>query len=89
MDVRFEKRAPQKVGPVDGHAPWAWGTWVQDRLDHRSALLGFVVEAYLDKLVSKSKKGANAPYELSPVQQEKRRQESAARRSAANEPPAS
>lgn len=49
----------------DGHADWAWGTLVRDRADYRSALLGFILEAYMDKMKLGNDSGKPAPYEVS------------------------
>lgn len=67
----------------DGHADWAYGTWVADREDYRTALLGFVLHAYRDKRDRNFKIGKEAPWRISPAARERMRQEAEARRLAA------
>ncbi|KAJ4420824.1 hypothetical protein N0V82_004119 [Gnomoniopsis sp. IMI 355080] len=54
-----------------GHADWAFGTYVRDRRDYRSALLGFVMEAYRNKNSPGFKQGKWPPFELTPLERQK------------------
>lgn len=67
---------------VAGHAKWAYGTWVHDRAHYRSALLGFVLEAYNDKRhPTHTRNGALPPWEPSPATKDQRRREAEEKRS--------
>lgn len=65
-------------GP-DKPCQWAYGTWVKDRKNYRSALLGFVLEAYNSRMDPRFNVGSAAPFELTAAQKaalrEKRKQQ--------------
>lgn len=52
------------AGQVSGHADWAFGTYVRERRDYRSTLLGFVMEAWNNK--KSDRRGRFAPFDLTP-----------------------
>lgn len=54
---------------------WAYGTPVKDRKNFRAALLGFVIEAYNDKVGGRFEKGKAAPYEYTDAQKLKMQQQ--------------
>lgn len=61
-------------------SPWAFGTWVEQRSNFRSALLGFILCAYENKARNpRFKKGMEAPYELTKAQKEALRQKQLAK----------
>lgn len=65
-------------GVVPGHADWAFGTYVRERLDYRSTLLGFVIEAWNNK--KSDKRGKYAPFDYTPHEKAKMKaQDNAAR----------
>lgn len=80
---KLGRGAPAAAVPAlapDGHAEWAYGTWVADREDYRAALLGFVLHAYRDKRDRNFKIGKEAPWRISPAARERMRREAEARR---------
>lgn len=54
---------------------WAFGTWVGSRRNYRSALLGFILEAYQDKMSPKFRRGMEPPFEPSKKQLETARKQ--------------
>lgn len=65
----------------NGHATWAWGTWVDSRAEYRRALLGFVMAALRDKHQPNFRRnGEQAPWEPTRMQKQKQREENEAKR---------
>lgn len=62
--------AAMDFGPMRPGA-WAFGTWVEKRRNFRSAMLGFILFAYDNKMRnSRFKQGREPPYELTKAQKE-------------------
>lgn len=58
---------------------WAFGTWVEKRKHFRSALLGFILAAYVNKGDARFRKGMEAPFEPTQMQRDQQRQQQQAK----------
>ncbi|KAL1857437.1 hypothetical protein Daus18300_010410 [Diaporthe australafricana] len=79
-DFRPTARKTSTTMGDDGHAAWAYGTFVSHREDYRKALLGFVLEAYQDRNNAKFEQPQEAPFENSRQLKAKKRADAEARR---------